>query len=323
MQKKAKQAVFFDRDDTLIHDVPYNADPGKVRLLPGAKEALHKLKQAGFTLILVSNQSGVGRGLITPAEVDAVNEEMLRQLGESFFSAIYLCYAAPDAPDQSCRKPNPGMILQAQEEHHLDLENSYVVGDKLSDMLCGKNAGCRTVLLVNIADDPEKRELAVHAADFAASTLLMAAEYIIDQNLQKQPVVQPLSNKERIFNMIAKNQVYRCGVCGNMVEVVAVGGGTLVCCGQQMNLQEENTSDGATEKHVPVVEKNGTVKVTVGSVLHPMTEAHYIQWIEVVTASKVLRKYLRPGEEPVAVFNVDEPVLKVREYCNLHGLWSA
>ncbi|HNW59424.1 MAG TPA: desulfoferrodoxin [bacterium] len=122
--------------------------------------------------------------------------------------------------------------------------------------------------------------------------------------------------------MISKNQVYRCAICGNVLEVITVGGGTPSCCGQHMTLQQENTTDAAVEKHVPVVEKNGTVKVTVGSVLHPMTEAHYIQWIEVITASKVLRKDLKPGEEPVAVFTVDEPVLKVREYCNLHGLWA-
>ncbi len=120
-----------------------------------------------------------------------------------------------------------------------------------------------------------------------------------------------------------KSQIYRCGVCGNMVEVVAVGGGTLVCCGQKMNQQEENTTDAAVEKHVPVVEQsNGQVKVTIGSVIHPMLDTHFIQFIDVVTATRTLRQYLKPGEQPVAIFNVDEPVLAVREYCNLHGLWA-
>ncbi len=315
----SRPAVFFDRDDTLIRNIPYNGDPEKVELLPGAREALRDLRQAGFTLIIISNQSGVGRGLITPAQVDAVNREMMRQLGEELFAGIYLCFAAPDQPDENCRKPHPGMVLQARDEHDLDLEGSFFIGDKLIDVQCGRNAGCHAVLLYNPHDDPEKRAAATEAADFTASTLPEAARWIIATHQER---AQRPSNKERKHTMIAKNQVYRCGVCGNMVEVVAVGGGTLVCCGQPMNLQEENTTDGATEKHVPVVEKNGTVKVTVGSVLHPMTEAHYIQWIEVVTASKVLRKYLKPGEEPVAVFTVDEPVLKVREYCNLHGLWA-
>lgn len=120
-----------------------------------------------------------------------------------------------------------------------------------------------------------------------------------------------------------KNDVYRCQVCGNMVEVVSVGGGTLTCCGQPMTLQTENTTDAAVEKHVPVVEQqDGKVKVTVGSVIHPMVESHYIQFIEVITANKVYRKYLKPGEEPVAEFNVSEPIVNVREYCNLHGLWA-
>jgi len=120
-----------------------------------------------------------------------------------------------------------------------------------------------------------------------------------------------------------KNDVYRCQVCGNMVEVVSVGGGTLTCCGQPMTLQTENTTDAAVEKHVPVVEqKDGKVIVTVGSVIHPMVESHYIQFIEVITANKVYRKYLKPGEEPVAEFDVSEPLINVREYCNLHGLWA-
>jgi len=90
-----------------------------------------------------------------------------------------------------------------------------------------------------------------------------------------------------------------------------------------MTLQTENTTDAAVEKHVPVVEqKDGKVKVTVGSVIHPMVESHYIQFIEVITANKVYRKYLKPGEEPVAEFDVSEPLINVREYCNLHGLWA-
>ncbi len=315
----SRPAVFFDRDDTLIRNVPYNGDPEQVELLPGARQALHELQEAGFALFIISNQSGVGRGLISPADVEAVNREMVRQLGADFFQGIYLCYAAPDQPDHNRRKPHPGMVWQARDEHDLDLQRSFFVGDKLIDIQCGRNSGCHSVLLDNPHDDPADRTAARAAADYTAITLPEAARWII-ATLHACATHSPL--KERKFKMIAKHQVYRCGICGNMVEVVAVGGGTLVCCGQKMTLQEENTSDGATEKHVPVVEKNGTVKVTVGSVLHPMTEAHYIQWIEVVTASKVLRKYLKPGEEPVALFEVDEPVLKVREYCNLHGLWT-
>ncbi|OJV63265.1 MAG: desulfoferrodoxin [Clostridiales bacterium 38-18] len=120
-----------------------------------------------------------------------------------------------------------------------------------------------------------------------------------------------------------KLDVFKCGVCGNIVEVEHVGGGTLVCCGQEMNLLEEKSADMATEKHVPVIEAIvGGYKVTVGSTIHPMTEEHHIQWIELVTESESLITYLKPGDEPVAIFKTDEKAIKAREYCNLHGLWK-
>lgn len=124
--------------------------------------------------------------------------------------------------------------------------------------------------------------------------------------------------------MITKNEVYKCPICGNVVEVLNAGGGTLVCCGSPMKLLVENTQEAAVEKHIPVVTKiDGGVHVAVGSVEHPMTDAHLIQWIEVVTPTKVLRKNLTPQDKPEATFEVDEEILAVREYCNLHGLWKA
>ncbi|GFP74162.1 desulfoferrodoxin [Clostridium fungisolvens] len=124
--------------------------------------------------------------------------------------------------------------------------------------------------------------------------------------------------------MTEVNQVYKCEVCGNIVEVVNQAGGTLVCCGKPMTLKKENTTDGAKEKHVPVVEAvEGGVLVKVGEVAHPMTEEHLIQWIEVITESKVLRGTLKAGDKPEVYFNTgDEKVVAVREYCNLHGLWK-
>lgn len=116
--------------------------------------------------------------------------------------------------------------------------------------------------------------------------------------------------------------VYKCAVCGNMVEVVHSGEGTLTCCGQPMRLMKENTTDAVVEKHIPVVEKvEGGVLVKIGSVEHPMIDTHYIEWIEVHTAEKVYRKILKPGDKPEAFFNIEEEILFVREYCNLHGLW--
>lgn len=120
-------------------------------------------------------------------------------------------------------------------------------------------------------------------------------------------------------------QVYKCEVCGNIVEVVHTGKGQLVCCGQPMKLFTENTVDAAREKHVPVVEKQGDqVKVTVGSAPHAMEEKHYIEWIELIVDGDACRKFLKPGDAPEAVFPGvgDRPVV-AREYCNLHGLWKA
>lgn len=123
--------------------------------------------------------------------------------------------------------------------------------------------------------------------------------------------------------MIERTQVYKCPICGNIVEVLEAGGGTLVCCGKPMDQLIGNTTDAATEKHVPVIEAiEGGYKVTVGSVTHPMLDEHYIQWIELVTENTVLRKFLKPGEAPVAVFLTEEKTLYAREYCNLHGLWK-
>ena len=124
--------------------------------------------------------------------------------------------------------------------------------------------------------------------------------------------------------MLEKLQVYKCDICGNMVEVLNAGGGTLTCCGKPMTLLTENTVDAAVEKHIPVAEeKDGELLVKVGEVEHPMLAEHFIQWIEVITKDgQVLRKHLNPEEKPVASFKVNGDVDRVREYCNLHGLWS-
>lgn len=119
------------------------------------------------------------------------------------------------------------------------------------------------------------------------------------------------------------NQVFKCEVCGNMVEVVHSGKGQLVCCGQPMSLMEPNTKDASIEKHVPVIEKTKAgIKAKIGSVEHPMVEEHYIEWIEVISGSRVYRKHLKPGEAPEAEFPVYDDNITVREYCNVHGLWQ-
>jgi superoxide reductase len=119
-------------------------------------------------------------------------------------------------------------------------------------------------------------------------------------------------------------EVYKCALCGNIVEVVHAGGGELVCCGEAMGQLTENTVDAAKEKHVPVIEKvAGGYKVTIGSVAHPMEEKHYIEWIELVADGKAYRQFLKPGEVATTVFCVEASSVTARELCNLHGLWSA
>lgn len=124
--------------------------------------------------------------------------------------------------------------------------------------------------------------------------------------------------------MAQKLQVYKCEICGNIVEVLHGGDGDLVCCGEEMKLYEENTVDAAKEKHVPVIEKTSDgYKVTVGSTAHPMEEKHFIEWIELIADGKAYREFLEPGGEPVAHFCVSASQVTAREYCNLHGLWKA
>lgn len=125
--------------------------------------------------------------------------------------------------------------------------------------------------------------------------------------------------------MVKNNlEVYKCVVCSNVVEVVHVGGGELVCCDQPMKLMVENTVDAAKEKHVPIVEKiERGVKVKVGAVAHPMEEKHYIEWIEVVADGVAYRQFLKPGDKPEAEFCVGNKNVTARAYCNLHGLWKS
>lgn len=124
--------------------------------------------------------------------------------------------------------------------------------------------------------------------------------------------------------MTALKEVYKCELCGNMVEVVHAGAGELTCCGQAMTKMAENSTDAAQEKHVPVLEKQADGwKVSVGSVAHPMADDHYIEWIELVDGDNVLRQQLAPGDEPVATFCTGATAVTARAYCNLHGLWVA
>ncbi|MCK4839175.1 MAG: desulfoferrodoxin [Desulfobulbaceae bacterium] len=124
--------------------------------------------------------------------------------------------------------------------------------------------------------------------------------------------------------MAKRMEVYKCELCGNIVEGLHDGAGGLVCCGQNMTIFAANTVDAAKEKHVPVIEKiDGGYKVMLGSVPHPMEDSHYIEWIELVAGAKVYRQFLSPGDAPEATFSIDAAAVTARAYCNLHGLWSS
>ena len=141
------RAVFFDRDGTLMEEVHYCGDPARVRVFPGVPEALRKLKQAGFRTFVVTNQSGIARGLITEAQYHAVQEELLRQIGAGLIDATYFCADPPEAPSPR-RKPAPGMVLEAAADYDIDLAHSYFIGDKRADIECGQRAGTRTILVL-------------------------------------------------------------------------------------------------------------------------------------------------------------------------------
>ena len=179
------RAVFVDRDDTLIENVPYLSDPKRVKLLPYARETLEQLKNNGFLIFMITNQSGVGRGWITEEQVNAVNEEVIRQLGENYFTKIYCCYDDPNDPVENCRKPSPRMIFWAGTEYNIELLNSFFIGDRLADVEAGNNAGCKTVYVQTGSHKEEQRE-ASQKADFVAKNLFAAAEWIINNRVESE-----------------------------------------------------------------------------------------------------------------------------------------
>jgi D-glycero-D-manno-heptose 1,7-bisphosphate phosphatase len=142
-----RKAVFFDRDGTLMEEVHYCGDPAKVKVFPGVIEALGKLKEAGFLAIIISNQSGIGRRLITEEQYNAVQEELLRQIGPGLIDGSYFC---PDPPwvASARRKPEPGMVYEAAMDFAIDLKSSYFIGDKQADIECGRQAGMTAILVL-------------------------------------------------------------------------------------------------------------------------------------------------------------------------------
>ena len=176
MANELSPAVFIDRDGTIMEDADYCSHPTQVKIFPGVLESLQLLKSNGFRLIVITSQSGIGRGFFTVDEYRAVESEVSRQLGHGLIDATYFC---PDAPGQhsSHRKPSPGMILQAKREHQIDLARSIFIGDKEIDVECGRNAGVRTIRVQTGFD----RDITGSAADWVARDLPAAARIILNQ----------------------------------------------------------------------------------------------------------------------------------------------
>jgi len=172
--KSKSRAIFVDRDGTIIHDADYCSDPSQVKLLDGAAAALRKLKNAGYKIIVITNQSGIGRGFFSEKQYRAVEAEVSRQLGNGLIDATYFC---PDAPGQpsKCRKPQPGMVLDAARDHDVDLSRSFLIGDKEIDAECARNAGVRAIRVRTGFDKMTEGS----CADWVAENLSGAAEIIL------------------------------------------------------------------------------------------------------------------------------------------------
>ncbi len=183
-----KRAVFFDKDGTLIVDVPYNVDPARIRFQTGAIEALRDLREQGYLLILVSNQSGIAHGYFTENELENLKNK-LQQLLDDFgvpMDAIYFCPHHPNgvvtrfARECECRKPRPGMLVRAAADHAIDLTRSWMVGDILNDVEAGTRAGCRTILVDN-GNETEWKFSAERLPAIIVKNLVEAAERIIHE----------------------------------------------------------------------------------------------------------------------------------------------
>jgi len=168
------RAVFVDRDGTIMHDADYCSDPKEVQIFEGASAALSRLKKAGFKVIVITNQSGIGRGFFTEKQYRAVEAEVSRQLGDGLIDATYFCPDVPGKPS-TCRKPAPGMVLQAARDHDVDLSRSFLIGDKEIDVECAHNAGVRAIRVRTGFDKMTEGS----CADWVAEDLPAAAEIII------------------------------------------------------------------------------------------------------------------------------------------------
>jgi histidinol-phosphate phosphatase family protein len=170
------KAVFLDRDGTLMEEVEYCADPARVRVYPGVSGALRRIKEAGWKAFIVTNQSGIGRGLMTEEQYRLVQEELLRQLGAGVIDGVYFCPDPPGVPSTR-RKPAPGMVWEAALAYNIDLPRSYFIGDKRADIECGQRAGVRTIQVLTGYGTQQRCSPDFLARDFAeAAAVVLEAD---------------------------------------------------------------------------------------------------------------------------------------------------
>lgn len=244
-----KRAVFFDRDGTLIDEARYLRRPEQVRLKPGAAQAVRRLKEAGFLVVVVSNQSGVARGLVTTEDVDRANQRLQELLGEqdAHIDAFYYCPHLPTgtvpgyAKQCECRKPKPGLLFEAAQDLDIDVTESFVVGDAVRDVEAGRSAGCHTVFVGDrsLMDAGARGQVEVFA-ETTAATLADAADYILrSADLEAEPAptdvgqgrgvqTEPTSAEKPIVPTAAGPGERTCSRCGRSITEEDVRGGLAV-----------------------------------------------------------------------------------------------
>jgi D-glycero-D-manno-heptose 1,7-bisphosphate phosphatase len=178
----SRPAVFLDRDGTLMEDPGYVGDPGLVRVLPGVPEDLRRLKNAGFDLVIITNQSGIGRGKFTESDFEAVQRRLLSDLGPDLIDATYMCSDIPGV-ENSRRKPSPAMLLEAAASRDIDLTRSWMIGDKDIDVQCGIQAGANSILVLTGQSD----DAAGRGATYIAKTLTDAVNFILETDAKSSP----------------------------------------------------------------------------------------------------------------------------------------
>jgi len=273
-----KRAVFFDRDGTLIDEVGYLRTPGQVRLKPGAAEMIRRIKQAGLLVVVVSNQSGVARGLFTASDVDRANERMRELLAKegARIDAFYYCPHLPTgtvpayAKECDCRKPKPGLLHQAAQDFDIDLTESFMVGDAPRDVEAGRSAHCRTIFVGDLAAvDEGAREQLEASADVSVAGLTEVADHILASpaDAQTRPATPPSAAERGAGGVDAEEAEAgerTCSRCGRAIAdedlrsgAALESGGRHLCsaCVAELRLKRRPQTEGADDDSQAILDE--------------------------------------------------------------------